>query len=89
MGGSVGTTMSVNSNANGAAMRGAAARRGGGEGTQISSVITSAAWDVRVTRCDVAKADLNEVRIRGELRSSLTGCVRFSPIQHRIAHVPA
>lgn len=26
------------------------------------SVITAAAWDVRVTKCEVAKGDLNQVR---------------------------
>ncbi len=36
-----------------------AARRGE---PQVARVITSAAWDLRLKRCEVAKGDLNEVR---------------------------
>lgn len=37
--------------------------RGGGRGGphQVARVITSAAWDLRLKRCEVAKGDLNEV----------------------------
>lgn len=37
--------------------------RGGGRGgaQQVARVITSAAWDLRLKRCEVAKGDLNEV----------------------------
>lgn len=37
----------------------------GSETTQhVARVITSAAWDLRVKRCEVAKGDLNEVWVR-------------------------
>lgn len=47
--------------------------RGGGGGRggshHVARVITSAAWDLRLKRCEVAKGDLNEVKYVVYMRS--------------------
>lgn len=61
--------MSANSSSNGAGTGRGPSRGGSGSGDTATrmSVITKAAWDLRVTKCEVAKGDLNEVdkRLRG------------------------